>query len=308
MKKTKILKKSKYTYIFILAILLTILFIYLYFRTGFLQPNKIDKRDLEYWEYENGFIKDNQEITIQGNNQTCWLLIHSYCATPKEMEELAFRIHSEFGDYIYVPLLEGHGQIPSKIINLSLEDWYLQIEKDYEKLSLSCSKINVVGSSYGGALATNLAKEKEFKNLYLVNPFIEFPYKFYYLLPLEKYINLFSKTTHYSKKVQLAQINSKQGLEEHIAYWNMPYLPVKNSKIFLENIRTNLTKINENVLIQHSENDKVASINGAKNLFEKAQSINKKIIQFNKSNHVLLKDFEKNEVIENIIKFEKEFR
>ena len=85
-------------------------------------------------------------------------------------------------------------------------------------LSNECNNINVVGSSFGAALAMKLAEEEDLKQLYLINPF---------LVTRFKQLFTFSNLIHFVKKGKVAQINYNQGLKEHIAYINMPVNPVK---------------------------------------------------------------------------------
>lgn len=307
MKIIKSQKEKRLIFSLILILFLS-LFLLIIQNTGVLQANSIDIRDRNFWEYENGIQKDANEFTINGNNETCWILIHSYTSTPKEMKELADKINIEFGDFVYVPRLKGHGKLPSHINDLVLDDWHFQIKNDYKNLKNQCNKINIVGSSIGGTIALKIAQENEINNLYLVNPFLSVPYKKYYILKLEDYLKFIGPIIYYSKKTKIAQINDKEGLKEHISYWNMPVLPIRNSLDFFTKTEENLYLINETILIQHSINDKTASFKSSNIIFNNINSQNKKIILFNRSNHLLLMDYDKKEAINNIISFEKNLR
>jgi carboxylesterase len=300
-------KVKKYVWISVI-LLLIILGITLYIRTGILQMNKIDKRDLAKWEYQEGVMKNAEEFFVDGNKNTCWMLIHGYTATPNEMQELADRISSEFNDYIYVPRMEGHGEVPSHLAHLSLENWYPEIEKKFEKLNKECNQTNVAGFSFGGAITLKLAEEKNLKNIYAIDPYLKPADRWYFILPLNIYLDAFSDIFLYVKKNQIAQINSPEGQERYLSYWNFPLQPVKNSKQFLKIVRENLKKINEPILILHSKGDMTAHYKESVNAIETVSSENKKIVLFEKSNHVLLYDYEGKEAIEEIIKFEKQNR
>ncbi|PIN93615.1 hypothetical protein COU54_02425 [Candidatus Pacearchaeota archaeon CG10_big_fil_rev_8_21_14_0_10_31_24] len=271
--------------------------------TGIFQKSKLDSRDLEYWEYDSGFIKGSQEFSLEGNKETCWLLVHSYTSTPKEMKELAEKINSDSGDYVRVPLLEGHGQVPSKLLDESLDTWYPQIENELINLQKECQKINVLGSSLTSPLVLKLASEYDLNNIFVLNSFIYLPYKPYRILPLRTYINIFTPLIHYNKKMEIAQINSQKGKENHIAYWNMPYLPIKNSFEFIDHSVLNLNKIQEPIFIVHSENDPTASKKSAEAIYQKISSKTKSLKWYNNSSHVLLMDNDKNQLIQDIIDF-----
>ena len=298
------MKKKKKGAIIILIIFLAIL-ILLMTQTGFLQKRFTDSRDLAYWEYdENGSIINSLPFEIEGNTETCWLLMHSYGATPSEIKELAETISNNTNNTIVVPRLYGHGTVPSKLYDLSLKNWYEEVETEFDKLNEKCDKVNVAGSSFGGALAIKLSEEKDFNNLYLLNAYLTPTYKWYTVINLKYYLRVVTPILQYSKKAKKAKINDPEGLEKHIAYLNFVYAPVKNSEKFLDTIYRNAEKTNENILIQHSKNDEVASIALIKKFAEKISSETKIITTFTKSNHILLMDYDKEEVIQNIINFE----
>ncbi|MBU3923467.1 MAG: alpha/beta hydrolase [Nanoarchaeota archaeon] len=301
--------KKNHKIIISIAILILIAIITLYIQTGFLQAQSINKRDLSKWTYDSdGIIENTKEFTLQGSNETCWYLIHGYTSTPDEMTELAQTINNEFNETVVVTRLKGHSQTPSQILNLSLEDWYNQVDQETDTLKETCNKINIIGISFGGTLATRLAEEKNLNNIYLLAPYLKTPYKFYYILKPETYLETFGPIMHYSKKTKIAQINSPEELDKHIAYWNLPFEPVLNSKDFIKQTKENLNKIEEPLLIQHSKNDKTSDVETSKTILEKSSSKTKELILFEKSNHIIIEDYDKEEIMQNIIEFEKKTR
>jgi carboxylesterase len=301
--------KIKILIVILLSLLAVILVSGLYLRTGFLQSSQIDTRDLNKWQFdEDGIILGAKEFTLNGSEDVCWFLIHGYTSTPDEMRELAEEIHSEFNETIFVTRLKGHGKVPSQIVDLTLYDWYEQVAKEYDTLNENCEKVNLIGFSFGGALATRLAENKDVNNVYLLSPYIFARYNWYYLFKLENYLDIFADILVYGKKNQIAQINSQEGLDKHIAYWNMPFLPIKNSKTFFNEVKSDLNKINAPILLQQSKNDKTSDIKSSIYIYENVKSENKDLIIFEKSNHVIQEDYDKKEVIKNILNFEKKSR
>jgi carboxylesterase len=301
--------KKRYLMLIIISTIVVIFTIGLYLKTGFLQKDKIDTRDLTYWNYtKEGVIVGTEGYVLNGNNESCWLLVHGYTSTPIEMKELATEINNEFNESVIVPRLIGHGEIPSHILNLTLDDWYNQVEGEFEKLELECENVNVVGFSFGGTLSLKLAEKKEIQRLYLISPYLKARYKWIRIFPLEYYVDLFGDLVTYSIKISVAQINSPEGLSKHIAYWNMPFAPVKDSKNFIKERVANAKLIKETVLVQHSSGDETADIDGAIEVFQKMNSTDKTMIVLDKSNHVILADYDKEAAINNIINFEKDRR
>lgn len=301
--------KKRNIKIFLITITVIILLSYIVTTlqtTGFLQESKLDDRDLATWEYENGKIKHTDEFTHVGRTDTCWILIHSYTATPAEMRELANTINVVIEDFVFVPKLSGHGEVPSNLKDKSLETWYDEVEGKYNTFYGSlCDKINLVGSSFGANIALRLAQEKDsVKNLYIINPFITKPYEFHKILPFETRTKLLANILNYKKNKGNAKINSPEGLASHVSYWNMPYDPVKDSLSFIEETTQNLNKINVPTFIAYSENDEVSGSHSATLISDNIGSSNKLVLNYKDSNHVLLMDFDKDNLIRDIIKFE----
>lgn len=304
-KKFGFYKKQSVIQLGLILFLFLVIFFILYSKTGFFSMEKIDKKDLSYWARDkNEIIVGAEEIIFEGNKTNCWLMIHGYSSTPYDLKYLGENINKTFNDFVYIPRLKGHGELPSHLLNLTLEDWYFQVEEDFLLLKKECKTINLVGFSFGGALATKLSEEKEIKNTYLISPYFFPRSNFIKILDLNFYINLFADQIIYLRKSKIAQINSKELSGEYISYWNFVLIPIKNSKLFLEKTSQDVYKINTPILIQHSKLDDTADVLASKIIFEKISSKNKKLILFENSNHVVLFDYDRREAIKNIIDFE----
>ncbi|MCD4771438.1 hypothetical protein K8R30_03405 [archaeon] len=299
---------KRYFFWAFLSVFLLVFIATLFYFTGFLQKNGIDSRDVEYWNYSDGEISGTGEIYLEGNNGTCWLLIHSYVATPLEMRELAFEVHGEFGDSVKVMRLVGHGGVPSDLEDVSFGDLYADVEKEFVFLEESCEEVNVVGSSMGGTLAVYLAENEDLKNLYLVNAYLSIVYEWYYVFYPGFYIEYLGPGLHYSKKGQIARISDPLGRAEHVAYLNMPYYTLKTTEDILAGVRDDAGLVTENVLAQHSVNDPVANVGSVEDFVGAVSSENKEMVLFEDSHHVLLMDYDADFVIENILEFEGKFR
>jgi carboxylesterase len=306
------MKKKKISVLILIFVLIISILLHIF--TGiFSSYDEINKRDLEYWNYTNkGVIEGTRGFEINGSKDVCWLLVHSYCSTPLEMRELSLNISKDYGNYVKVIRLKGHGEVPSKIVNLSLEDWYEQVNSEYKNIRNECERVNVLGSSYGGTIALNLAKEhfndEKFNHLYIINGYLGVGYKWYYVLNPKYYLEWFSDSLKYVKKPEIALINSEKGKSEHVAYWNMPLKTLKNSMDFIEKSKENVSSIDVPVLFLHSKNDGVADYELIKDVYSRINSTSKEILYFDESNHILLMDYNKSDVIGSILEYEKELR
>jgi carboxylesterase len=303
----KIKKKTiKNLIILAILILITAYIISVLLGTGFLQASKIDNRDKNYWEYDSsGVIKNADEFTILGDGHICWYLIHSYTATPNEMRDLARTLNAQLDDFIFVQRLSGHSEVPSALEGKNLDVWYEETLRKFKLIEDQiCIQTNVVGSSLGSILALRLAQDEEIKNLYILNPFISKPYEFYKIFPFETRTKLLANILNYKKKQEVGKINSPEGQEAHIAYWNMPYGPVKDSLKFIDETIANLDKIQNPTFIAYSENDEVTKSHSALTIYNKINTTNKLLLNYKNSNHVLLLDYDKLHLMEDLLKFE----
>ena len=158
-KRKKVNKKIILSLIIVIAVI--IFFVYLYINTGFLQKSIIDSRDLENWNYnDNGEIIGTNEFAELGQSNKCWILIHGYTSTPQEMRQLARSIRVQFDELSHAVKLEGHGEVPSNLLDKNLSIWYNQVEIRYDSFDGLCGEMNVVGSSLGTVLALRLAEER----------------------------------------------------------------------------------------------------------------------------------------------------
>jgi carboxylesterase len=303
-----LLMKRRYWAGMIVGVPMVIIFVLLLVFTGFLQAAAVDDRDLAYWNYSDGLIDGASAFEIPGTNETCWILIHGYAATPLEMRELADVIGDEFGDRVVVVRLVGHGKVPSELRDLSLDDWYAQVSEVFEEMHGVCERVNVVGSSFGGALSLRLAEDYDVKNLFVLDVYLLPTYRWYMVFVPNSYLNVFSPMLDYAKKSKVSNINDPEGLKDFVAYWNFPFLPVKNSAEFLDEVYNNLIRIDDNILIQHSLWDSIADPDIAQDIFDKVSSENKRLVWFEDSDHIILADYDSDEAIANVVRFEKENR
>ena len=277
----------------------------LHLSTGIFQPYALDERDISSWSYdEEERIRGAAPYTLVGTHESCWLLIHSYGATPAEMRELAETLHDYFGDTVIAPLLKGHGTLPSALEGENGGSWYEQSEAEFLAAKGRCKEINVIGSSLGGSLALRLAEEHEVKNLYLINPFLTKTFSWYKILPFEWRLRLFSPLLRYDKRAHAANIQSPRGKEQHITYRNLPYAPIRESLAFLKAVRADLPRIKEPIFIAHSRKDEVAAPAGAQFIYQRVSSTEKELRWVEQSNHVLLMDYDSDEITTALIAFE----
>lgn len=280
-----------------------------YYKTGFFAPEGVDKQDIEKWEHnENGVMEGQEEFSIEGSKDHCWLLTHSYTSTPSEMKYLGSVLNEHFGEYVRAPRLLGHGMLPSELEGFSLSDWYNQIEGEYLDMKEECEGVSFIGSSIGGLIGMRLSEEHNLYSVYALNSFFNVPYNFYYIFKPEVYMEVFGPYFHYVKKNKTGRIADPEGKKKHFAYLNMPLKPMVDSKDFFLETKQDLAKIKEPMFIAHSIEDPVSSFEGVREAYKIISSKEKEFLEVSNSEHILLRDYDKWEIIEKIIDFEESLR
>ncbi len=107
--------------------------------------------------------------------------------TKKHYQELLPRLAEELGITSVIFDYSGHGDSPFELENLRPAQHFLEVVTvfDWVKEKYPSSKVFVVGSSYGGFLATQLTKYRKFDGLILRAPAIYKPSEFYTLIKNE---------------------------------------------------------------------------------------------------------------------------
>lgn len=129
-------------------------------------------------------LPNSAGFTLKGG-RTGILMIHGFIGSPISITPWAQSLN-DAGLTVCVPRLPGHGTTPSDMNKTRWEDWYLEVESEFIKLSAQCDRIFVAGFSMGGALALRLAQIRgsEIDGMILLNASIYDERKIFYLLPL----------------------------------------------------------------------------------------------------------------------------
>ena len=270
-------------------------FALLFTSTGFLQAGAIDTKDLETWQFQNGVIIGAEGYTLQGDSGACWVMVHGYTSTPDELRIVAEAINNKFNDTVFVPRLDGHGMVPSAILNFNVNHWYNQVEDIAERND--CQYL--LGSSMGSLFTLRYAETHKIRGVVAVGaPFSIQPY----YLPTGKFTGQVSAIVPYTKRKSLGEtIDDVSARSEHITGYSFPLPAIGQVYGFSQLVAEDLPKITAPVLFLHGVNDQVAYIGGAEEAFLEINS-EKKFEQLN-GNHVVFRDFDKEKAVKEVLSF-----
>lgn len=285
--------------IFILMVLF-VMFLSLYMKTGFVQKDEIDKRDLEMQKFDrNGVIKNAESISLKGSSGKCWVMVHGYTSTPDELRIIANALNEDFKDTVYVPLLDGHGKLPSYIEKYSVDDWYEQVNNLIKKYN--CEYL--LGSSMGASLVLRYSEQNQDVRGIVLSGVLLKPSPSY--LPIETLSKVLLPVSRYLKKTEPgATIDDLAGRKEHISGYSFPIKGAVELFNFDKNVKRDLNKVKADVLFLHAFNDTVADYGSAREAYEEINS-KKEFVEL-KGDHIIFRDYDKEKAINEVLNFRKE--
>lgn len=243
--------------------------------------------------YDSKLSKDisvGRPIFIDSNSEISVLLIHGYKSAPKEVEELAKNLHSNFNFKIYAIRLKGHATSPINIRDIKWCDWYQNANIGYTMLSAISQKIIIIGFSTGGLLSLLLSSNKNINSKINAIISINSALKLRDIRShLVKGINLWNDVLK-SFQISKARLEYIENIPENpdINY-SINYLHgVEQLEILMKKVDDSLIKINNNTLILQGDNDPVVNPKSAEIIYNKISG--NKILKYIKANnHVIIR-------------------
>jgi len=234
---------------------------------------------------------------FQGKYKTAILLIHGFTGSPAELRLLGEYLNNH-GYTVYAPLLAGHGTTPEEMAKTNKENWWNSVVEAYDLLlSKGYSDIIAVGLSMGGTLSLKLAMNKPLSAvvsmaapIYVHNRFIEL-----------------SRWIKYLKAFQ-AKKRKAESIEQYlVSYDRTPIICAESLDRLIKEVRVDLGKVTVPILIMQGKNDETVRFESAEYIYDKVNSVNKKLKWYDNSTHILTLDQERDKVFFDVLEFLKGF-
>jgi len=230
------------------------------------------------------------------------LLIHGFTATPECLDGLRGGLEKA-GFLVEAPLLAGHGTRARDLLKTSWRDWYEGVRFAYRALEKKADSVSVAGLSLGGLLALELAAEFRLRRLALLaTPILFQGFTMTRLLPLlaRSFLGRFYP---YQPKFLGPAINDPAGRKAFKSYFLMPIKSVMEIVKLQEDLRPKLGEVRAPTLIVHALRDNTAPYASVAYLEEHLGSKAVRTVTLKKSNHVLTLDYEKDQVVREVVQF-----
>jgi carboxylesterase len=229
------------------------------------------------------------------------LLLHGFTGTPYELKPLSNALHKA-GFTCFAPLLDGHGETPEHLNQISADTWMESAEKALASLPLAKPRI-VIGFSMGGLLATllSVSHSEQVDKLVLIAP--AFHLRFYGELAVWLSKMQFSHDWFVPKGKKGGDILDESARKKNPSYEKTPIKALAQLNRLRQKATQSISQISCPTLALFGLHDRTVHSLKTANLLQK--KITSPYFQwfFKRSAHVLPLDFDRDELIERILIF-----
>jgi carboxylesterase len=254
---------------------------------------------------ETGVMRGAEPVRMSLSRDRACLLLHGWISSPADFGDLP-RALDRAGWDVYAPLHVGHGTTPADLKGIGAEELLGVALEHYVDLRARYDRVALVGFSMGGAVATILAAEAPPEKLVLVAPFYSVRYKWYYVLPARWWAKLLAPFVCYvPRSRRLLRVNRPEGRGEIVTYGAFPMSALQ--ALFELGDRavehTDPNALRMPVLLVYSAGDDVCAAPAMEAFFVRLPGAQKRKVVFERSNHHVLHDYDREAAVQAIIEF-----
>jgi len=230
------------------------------------------------------------------------LLIHGLGGSPIDLLPLSYELKKK-GYLVHSLVLPAHCTYPKDLESVDSDDWINASLAALDSLQHQCQQIVVVGFSMGGTLGLSLASRRDVDKLILINPYFKLKNRCFLPDKWAIWAGYLSKLIPFIKKFKIGQINDPNGLKGYDSYKYVSLKSVSELEKTVDNAIEEFEKVQSDVLWIHTVKDRIADYDRSKEKFDDLSVDKKRFIKYELSNHIILHDYESDDVIDNVLEF-----
>lgn len=222
------------------------------------------------------------------------LISHGFSGSPRSVKPWGRHL-ADLGFTVSVPRLPGHGTSWQEMNKTRWEDWYGQVQRDYDKLRERCSAVFVMGLSMGGSLALRLAEDNpDVAGLAIVNPAVHSERPDRFLLPYIRHVvPAFPGITN--------DIN-KPGMDEG-GYTRLPLQAAYSLTQLWDIVKRDISQVTQPLLVLRSTEDHVVEASNSQWILDNVASDDLTFIELRNSFHVATLDYDADIIFDESVAF-----
>ena len=259
---------------------------------------------------------------LEKRGKTGVLLVHGITGAPTEMKPLARKLAAQ-GFTVACPQLAGHCSSLKELKQTRWTDWYAGLETSLDYLSEECGTVFVSGLSMGALLALKLAADHPERVAGVATLSATFFYdgwnvphmKQRFLLPLvihsplRHFISYHEPAPYGIKDERLRHLiaavyeGNSANMPEKYGYSEFPAVTIRETFRLIRAVKRDLAQVAVPLLIVHSTEDDMASLENAKFLAARVSSRQLETFYVDDTYHVLTLDKRKDDVANQVADF-----
>jgi len=252
---------------------------------------------------DTGILLGAEPQEYEADGARACLLLHGFSSSPADFGALGGVLHAQ-GVHVFAPLLPGHGRSPDKLRGTKRTDWTRAAEEAFDDLAARHECVDVIGFSMGGALAMHLARARGPRRIVLWGAFFRVTHKWHYVLPLEWSTRLIIPIVRYARKApDAANVNDKSQIGKFPFYRHFSTRASLELFALAGRVFDEAGGVTTPVLMLHATGDETASPDAARAFFAALGSAEKEALWYERSNHILGWDFDRDAVIRDTVAF-----
>lgn len=232
------------------------------------------------------------------------LVVHGLGGGPHELRPLIGALQ-DAGLRVLAPCLPGH-DVPGRVMPASRwEDWDAAVTAAFDGLAASGAPVAVVGFSTGGTLALHLASRRPVARLALLAPFLAI--RFSRLLPVRPalYLGPIARVLPSipRRRPAVGDPEMRRWARGEERYRTFSLLATLSALELIERVKPLIPSIRSPALILQGRRDSVVEPDAAAWLLRRLGSARKELLWFDRSDHLLTLDRERDRVNASLLAF-----
>lgn len=238
----------------------------------------------------SGEIREHEvgkPILLKGRSRELGVvLVHGLLAAPREMRELAHRLHDR-GYWVYAARLKGHATSPEDLSTRTGSDWTESLDLAHALMSATCKRVVMGGFSFGGGMALDAAARiGNLAGVFAVCPPFRLQDISSRLAPAVTTWNRLMDILHtHGKKKEYVDIVPEY---PQTNYNRLPVAALWEMEKFMKELEQRLEMVQIPVLVVQASGDPVVDPDGTALLFNRLGTERKEYLTFDFDRHGIL--------------------
>src|SRR5260370_27730443 len=233
---------------------------------------------------------DTSPSQVTGQSSVGVLLVHGLNGGRGDMEEMAAFLATH-GLLTENMLLPGHGTDVQDMLPVGWPEWAWAVWSELQRLKKHCTQVFLVGHSLGGALCLHTAAHEEVNGVVAMCPTL---YMRSWMLPAVQLVKRFTPLIP-SLREDICNPVARRRYTRDTRRWT-PMAPVESMLQYLPHLYSELPTVTVPVLIMNATRDHVVPARDGQAIYQLIGSQDKELVTFHRSYHVIMKDWEHEQV------------